>query len=213
MTSATPRLFRVSIAAAIAAAMTFGAASPALAGGYLKLGDIKGESTDKDHKGEIEVLSWSWGQTNSGGIHHGGGMGSGKVNVQDINVMTRPTAPTADVRSGPAGDLDGDGRAETSTPRDSATGMASGRRQHSPMTVRKTIDKASPLLMRARAAGGLTATVPAGVCRVGARYPTAEFGTADGIYRLSDVTVTACTAAAGGDRPMETLSLNFAKVE
>jgi len=25
----------------------------------LKLGDIKGESTDDKHKGEIEVLSWS----------------------------------------------------------------------------------------------------------------------------------------------------------
>lgn len=30
-------------------------------GGYLKIGDIKGESTDDKHKEEIEILSWSWG--------------------------------------------------------------------------------------------------------------------------------------------------------
>jgi type VI secretion system secreted protein Hcp len=29
--------------------------------GYLKIGDIKGESTDDKHKEEIEILSWSWG--------------------------------------------------------------------------------------------------------------------------------------------------------
>ena len=28
---------------------------------FLKIGDIKGESTDQKHKGEIDVLSWSWG--------------------------------------------------------------------------------------------------------------------------------------------------------
>jgi type VI secretion system secreted protein Hcp len=33
------------------------------ASGYLKIGDIKGESTDDKHKGEIEVLSWSWGES------------------------------------------------------------------------------------------------------------------------------------------------------
>ena len=28
---------------------------------FIKIGDIKGESTDKTHKGEIDVLAWSWG--------------------------------------------------------------------------------------------------------------------------------------------------------
>jgi type VI secretion system secreted protein Hcp len=28
---------------------------------FLKIGDIKGESTDKNHLGEIDVLAWSWG--------------------------------------------------------------------------------------------------------------------------------------------------------
>ena len=28
---------------------------------FIKIGDIKGESADKDHKDEIDVLAWSWG--------------------------------------------------------------------------------------------------------------------------------------------------------
>ena len=28
---------------------------------HIKFDGIDGESTDRDHKGEIEVLSWSWG--------------------------------------------------------------------------------------------------------------------------------------------------------
>jgi type VI secretion system secreted protein Hcp len=30
---------------------------------FLKLGNVKGESTDQKHKGEIDVLAWSWGQS------------------------------------------------------------------------------------------------------------------------------------------------------
>jgi type VI secretion system secreted protein Hcp len=52
---------------------------------FLKLGDIAGEAADKAHKGEIDVLAWSWGASNSGSAHVGGGGGSGKVNVQDLS--------------------------------------------------------------------------------------------------------------------------------
>jgi type VI secretion system secreted protein Hcp len=52
---------------------------------FMKLGDIKGESQDKTHKEEIDVLAWSWGMANSGTTHMGGGGGSGKVSVQDIS--------------------------------------------------------------------------------------------------------------------------------
>ena len=52
---------------------------------FMKIGDIKGESGDKAHKEEIDVLAWSWGMSNSGTTHMGGGGGSGKVNVQDIS--------------------------------------------------------------------------------------------------------------------------------
>jgi type VI secretion system secreted protein Hcp len=53
---------------------------------FLKLGPLKGESKDSKHKGEIDILAWSWGASNSGNAHTGGGAGAGKVNVQDISV-------------------------------------------------------------------------------------------------------------------------------
>ena len=52
---------------------------------FMKIGDIKGESTDKKHPDQIDVLAWSWGISNSGTTHQGGGGGSGKANVQDLS--------------------------------------------------------------------------------------------------------------------------------
>lgn len=52
---------------------------------FIKIGDIKGESKDKSHKEEIDVLAWSWGISNSGSAHVGGGAGAGKANVQDVS--------------------------------------------------------------------------------------------------------------------------------
>jgi type VI secretion system secreted protein Hcp len=52
---------------------------------FIKIGDLEGESVDDSHKGEIDVLAWSWGMSNSGSAQQGGGAGSGKVNVQDIS--------------------------------------------------------------------------------------------------------------------------------
>jgi len=52
---------------------------------FIKIGDLKGESKDKAHAGEIDVLAWSWGASNSGNAHMGGGQGAGKVNVQDLS--------------------------------------------------------------------------------------------------------------------------------
>lgn len=53
---------------------------------FLKLDGIKGEARDSKHKDEIDVLAWSWGMHQSGSMHVGGGGGSGKVSVQDLNV-------------------------------------------------------------------------------------------------------------------------------
>jgi type VI secretion system secreted protein Hcp len=51
---------------------------------FLKIEGIDGDSTDKDHKGEIEILSFSWGETNARTSASGGG-GSGKVSIQDFH--------------------------------------------------------------------------------------------------------------------------------
>ena len=53
---------------------------------FLKLEGIKGEAKDEKHEGEIDVLAWSWGMSQSGTSHMGGGSGAGKVNIQDISV-------------------------------------------------------------------------------------------------------------------------------
>ena len=52
---------------------------------FAKIGDIKGESTDSKHKGEIDILSFSWGVTNSGTIGGGGGGGAGKATFHDLS--------------------------------------------------------------------------------------------------------------------------------
>ncbi|MDP9939125.1 Hcp family type VI secretion system effector [Ectopseudomonas alcaliphila] len=53
---------------------------------FIKIGDIKGESQDKTHKDEIEVLNWSWGMSQSGNMHTGTGGGAGKVSIQDMSL-------------------------------------------------------------------------------------------------------------------------------
>ncbi|HTU20111.1 MAG TPA: type VI secretion system tube protein Hcp [Gemmataceae bacterium] len=52
---------------------------------FIKIGTLEGESTDKTHKGDIDVLAWSWGMSNSGSAGIGGGAGMGKANVQDLS--------------------------------------------------------------------------------------------------------------------------------
>ena len=52
---------------------------------FLKIKGIDGESADDKHKKEIDVLAWSWGLSQSGSAHVGGGAGAGKVNVQDLS--------------------------------------------------------------------------------------------------------------------------------
>jgi type VI secretion system secreted protein Hcp len=54
---------------------------------FLKLGTIKGESKDTKHAGEIDVLSWSWGVSQTGTFGHGGGGGAGKANFSDLSIM------------------------------------------------------------------------------------------------------------------------------
>ena len=52
---------------------------------FMKIDGIKGESGDDKHKEEIDVLSWSFGLSQSGSAHMGSGAGAGKVNVNDLS--------------------------------------------------------------------------------------------------------------------------------
>jgi type VI secretion system secreted protein Hcp len=52
---------------------------------FLKIEGIDGESADEKHKGEIDLDSWSWGESQGGTMSAGGGGGAGKVQMQDFH--------------------------------------------------------------------------------------------------------------------------------
>jgi type VI secretion system secreted protein Hcp len=54
---------------------------------YLKLDSIKGESSQSKYEDQIEVLSWTWGLTQSGSAHHGSGTGTAGVTVGDVSIV------------------------------------------------------------------------------------------------------------------------------
>jgi type VI secretion system secreted protein Hcp len=64
---------------------------------FIKIDGIKGESKDSKHPDEIDVIAWSWGATNSGSSHIGGGSGSGKVNVHDLSITKYVDKASADL--------------------------------------------------------------------------------------------------------------------
>ena len=54
---------------------------------FLKVDGIKGESSDAQHREEIEVASFSWGASQQGTTSAGGGAGAGKASFQDLHVF------------------------------------------------------------------------------------------------------------------------------
>lgn len=53
---------------------------------FLDLEGIEGESQAQGFEDQIDVLSYSWGMTQSGTTHMGSGSGGGKVSVQDLTI-------------------------------------------------------------------------------------------------------------------------------
>ena len=54
---------------------------------FLKIDGIDGESQQDKHKNEIELDSWSFGETNAGTMARSGGGGAGKVSMQDFHFV------------------------------------------------------------------------------------------------------------------------------
>lgn len=125
---------------------------------FLKLADIKGESTDAKHTDEIDVLSWSWGLSQPGTSAVGGGAGAGKVNVSDFNFTHK-------------------------------------------------LDKASPLLMKACATGQHVKDATL-VSRKAGKGQQEYL-----IVKMSDVFVTSVQSTSAGEHPLESVSMQFAKVD
>ena len=55
---------------------------------FLKIDGITGDSQDKQHPGEIVLMSYSFGVTNSARITAGGGGGAGRNSFQDFHFTT-----------------------------------------------------------------------------------------------------------------------------
>jgi len=56
---------------------------------FLKLSDgIEGESSDSNHKTEIQLMSWSWGASQVSSVAGTGGSGAGKADLSDFSIMT-----------------------------------------------------------------------------------------------------------------------------
>src|ERR1035437_3532731 len=56
---------------------------------FLKIDGIEGEAQDKTHKNEIQLESFSWGETNAGTMAAGVGGGSGRVAMQDFHFVMK----------------------------------------------------------------------------------------------------------------------------
>ncbi len=56
---------------------------------FIKFDGIKGESVEAKHKDEVDIESWSWGETHASAGSAGGGGGAGKVAMQDFHFVMK----------------------------------------------------------------------------------------------------------------------------
>lgn len=160
---------------ALAASCVLAAPAGAASDIYLKIEGVPGESSAADHRGEIEVLSWSFGATQPSMPRFGGGAASGRAAMGSPGTQEPPPGPGA-------------------------------------MTVAKSYDAASAKLLQACAQGKHFPKATLSVRKAGGGQQ--EYMT----YELENVLVSSYSlspqsgASSGGDRPMESLSLNFTKI-
>jgi type VI secretion system secreted protein Hcp len=61
---------------------------------FLKIDGIDGESKDSVHKNVIDLMSWSWGASQTGSSAAGGGSAAGKVSMQDFHFVMKVNKST-----------------------------------------------------------------------------------------------------------------------
>jgi type VI secretion system secreted protein Hcp len=121
--------------------------------GYIKIGDIKGESTDRSHKNWIEIESWNFAGSRASALRNPpSNRGPGSVTLVLHSDKASPKLSAA-----------------------CTSGRSLGR-----------------VVLHVRAAGGSD------------RYDE---------YVLDETNATSCGQSSPGDRPSESITLNFGKVE
>jgi len=161
------------------------ATTPALAASdyLLQLDPVKGEGKDAAAPQTIEVESFSWGASNAGAAT-GSGAGAGKVNMQDLSVMS------------------------AQAPRDVSTGMSSGKRaaavaspagdeQAAAVAAAPKVGDVATFTVVTRESPTKASTGKAGACATGTHFPHAVIVARGQRYEFSDVVVTSCTVTDG----------------
>lgn len=90
---------------------------------FLKLAGIAGESQDAKHKGEIDVLAWSWGLSAGQGAQAGSGAGAVRPTFQEMSIqkltdLASPLLVAATVKSENISDATLTVRNASKTPQD-----------------------------------------------------------------------------------------------
>jgi len=164
---------------------------------FLKIEGIDGGSKDAAHMNWIGLTHVVSGDLN------GDAMADREASAPSVSELAvRKAGGTQAQTVGSATGGAGAGKATLATtapPRDTASGMPTGKRVHKPLVIVKEVDKASPLLVQA--------------CASGKHFTTAEVDLSGQRYTLYDVVIAAVQKSSGGDRPTETLTLNFTKIE
>jgi type VI secretion system secreted protein Hcp len=62
---------------------------------FLKIDGIQGESTDAGHKDEIDILSYTWGESQAVVSGSAGGSAAGRVAMQDFHFTTQVNKASA----------------------------------------------------------------------------------------------------------------------
>lgn len=156
---------------------------------YLKIEGLDGGSKDPAHVGWIAATHVVAGDLNA-----------------DANEDREASAPaiselTVRKAGGGNGKVSKPGAVNhaAQAPRDIASGQASGKRMHKPLVIMKEMDAASPKLFEA--------------CSTGKHFSSALVEAGGKQYKLYDVVIASVQKSSGGERPMETITLNFTKVE
>ncbi len=160
---------------------------------FLRIPGMDGSSKEPAHMNWITASSVVVQDLN------GDAQADREASAPSVSEVTARPAVASSAKPAIGSSASGAGAGKVVATRDASTGLASGKRMHKPFTITKEIDKASPLLAQA--------------CASGKHLPEVDVDlSSGGKYKLTDVLISADTKS-GGDRPVETISFTYQKIE